>query len=343
MNTELNTVAANNKTARKLLCVFAIVFTLFSAVFLVFKRTDLFPWIGPCYPNSSSEHFLAYCHSVRFGDYEHFAYYHETEPEAISHLKSANVVFLGSSNTQFAFSTQSVKQFFNEAWGPHYVMGFGHGAQSGVAEAVAKKLQLAPKVWVVNADPFFTGEVNATFERVIANKPSKKNGQILPLWLQPNIHGEHERKRWLQNQQRARCDGTDEANPWCRGGLDTLHRNRMNGHWFVENYRDNLQLPVGEDQLAYLDKLDDYSTIANNFIEDLAIDRNCFIITATPRADTPINYAEEIAKNIGAPFVYPTVSDLKTIDGFHLDPDSSERWSAAFLTEAIPYLERCIH
>ncbi len=325
-------------TARRMLIVCALLFFISSVFFIAFKRTDWFPWVGECSPNTKANHFLAYCHSIRFGDYEHYAYYHESEPEAVAQVKKADVIFLGSSNTQFAFSTQAVEQFFEKQSIGHYVLGFGHGAQSGVAKAVAKKLSLKPKVWVVNADPFFTGDMNATFERIYA--PSKES--FLPLMLQPTIHGEHSRKRWLQAEQSRRCRSDSANNWWCRGGADTLHRNAINGHWVVDNYRENLQRPVGQDSLSYVTELENYTAVAEEFLLELGIDKKCLVITATPRTDTPSSYAEQLANLIGSPYVAPTLSGLTTIDDFHLDADSSEKWSAAFLQQLRPILARCL-
>lgn len=331
-------VEAELNTIRRVLVLSALLFFISSVFFIGLKRTDWFPWVGDCYPSAKPGHFLAYCHSIRYGDYEHYAYYHESEPEAIAQVKQAQVVFLGSSNTQFAFSTQAVVDYFEKISVPHYVLGFGHGAQSGVAQAVAKKLALNPAVWVVNADPFFTGEMNATFERIF--KPSSQSS--LPLWLQSNIHGEHSRKRWLQAKQSVRCAGDSSANDmWCEGGADTLHRNAANGHWLVENYRENLQRPVGKNSTSYIAELEAYVAIAEAFMLELGIDRECLVITATPRTDTPSSYAKALALKIGSPYVAPMVTDLKTIDDFHLDPDSSERWSEAFLQQLTPYIERC--
>lgn len=341
MDKPLNTIEAPKSTVRRALYLFATLFVIFSICFLMFKRTDLFPWVQDCYPVEDTDDFMAYCHSVRFGDYEHYAYYHQSEPDAIEHVKNADVVFLGSSNTQFAFSTDAVEQFFAKIATTHYVLGFGHGAQSGVAMAVSKKLELAPKVWVVNADPFFTGEVNATFARIQAINEPSPIVSWLPVWLQPTIPGEHARKRWLQAEQQSRCSADANNNAWCNGKVDTLHRNRVNGHWFVEHYRDNLQLPVGEDPAAHLSVLDDYVSVATDFVTELNIDTDCLIITASPRAATPSTYAMRLAEQLGAPFVYPDVQSLLTIDGFHLDPGSAERWSDAFLDALEPYIARC--
>lgn len=331
-------IDANVKTVRRVLQLCTVIFILSSLFFLGFKRTDWFPWVGGCYPVTQENHFLAYCHSVRYGDYEHYAYYHESEPEAVANVKRADVIFLGSSNTQFAFSTSAVSDYFDEQSVSHYVLGFGHGAQSGVAEAVASKLALHPGLWVVNADPFFTGEVNATFERI--HQPDSHS--FLPTWLQTNIHGEHSRKRWLQVEQRRRCDSADGSDLWCKGAADTLHRNASNGHWLVENYRENLERPTGIDNVSHVEKISDYTRHAQRFMQALEIDASCLVITASPRTDTPETYAKQLAENLGSPFVAPTIDGLKTIDDYHLDPDSAQRWSAAFLEELSPHLRRCV-
>ncbi len=337
----LNTIDAPTSTVRRSLLVFALLFFVFSMAFLVFKRTDLFPWVGECYPVEEPDNFMAYCHSVRFGDYEHYAYFHQSEPEAIAHVKQANVLFLGSSNTQFAFSTDAVSRFFTRHESNHYVLGFGHGSQSGVALAVAKKLELDPKVWVVNADPFFTGEVNDTFARIQKLEQANPVIASLPTRLQPTIEGEYARKRRLQTEQQQRCSADANDSTWCVGKVDTLHRNRLNGHWVVDYYRDNLQLPVADDAAAHMNRLDDYVRIAEAFIGELNIERECLIITATPRTATPGAYAKALADRLGAPFVFPELNKLLTIDGFHLDPGSAERWSEAFMAELEPYLDNC--
>ena len=345
MNNSSNNALATATTTRNGLKLFTCVFLAFAAFFLVFKRTDWFPWVGECHPNEKTGYFLAYCHSVRFGDYEHYAYFHESEPKAVEHAKAANVVFLGSSNTQFAFSTNAVSAFFANLPYSHYVLGFGHGAQSGVAEAVAQKLELAPDVWVINADPFFTGEMNATFARIyepVTDKNETSNTwKFLPLWFRPDIHGEHARKRVLQQRQNTRCNESAGEGFWCQGGADTLHRNAENGHWFVENYRDNLQLPVANHANSHMEELNEYIGIAEEFTQRLGIDKRCLVITATPRSDTPKKYAQSLAEAIGAGFVFPPIDNLKTIDGFHLDRDSAERWSKALMQELKVYLERC--
>jgi hypothetical protein len=48
-----------------------------------------------------SDDFLAYCRSLRYGDYEHGALYYGLEPKARESIRAAQVLFLGSSRLQF--------------------------------------------------------------------------------------------------------------------------------------------------------------------------------------------------------------------------------------------------
>jgi len=336
-----NTV--QQKVATQALKLFVLLFVVCASVIIVFKRTDWFPWIGDCYPNASADHFLAYCHSVRYGDYEHYAYFHEIEEEAVKQVKKADVLFLGNSNTQFGFSTAAVAQYFQATHSQHYVLGFGHGAQSGVAQQVMQRLQLSPNTVVINADPFFTGEVNATFQRLVSDaEDGSFFWHYLPDWLHPTIHGEHHRKRWLQVQQRNRCEGAASDALWCDGRVDTLYRNKLNGHWVVDNYRENLQLPVSEDDILHLDTLIDSAKVAESFIQSLGLNKSCVFLTVTPRTSTPTRYVRLLAQELNLPVLIPNLENLTTIDGSHLDAISAERWSQAFLQLLTPHLQECI-
>jgi len=343
MRQAFETTAEQHNVARRALKLFVLIFMLCALLITVFKRTDLFPWIGDCHPSSSNDQFLAYCHSIRFGDYEHFAYYHQSEPEAVRYLKKAEVLFLGNSNTQFAFSTSAITRYFESAKVQHYVFGFGHGAQSGVAKSVWEKLDLSPKLIVINADPFFTGEVNATFARLLeAGAAPHPVWENLPMWLRPTVFGEHARKRWLQQQQRARCDGSVGKSHWCNGTADTLYRRVTDGHWNVANYRENLQIPVSNDDALHIDHLANYADVAEEFIQVVGLPKQCVVLTVTPRSSTPGRYVQQLARLLNTPLIVPNVENLLTIDGSHLQADSAERWSAAWVKMLTPVLNNCL-
>jgi len=343
MPTPPNRIDVTERTAAAVLRWCAVLFVVMSCFVVVFKRTDIFPWIGDCVPNIKTDRFMAYCHSVRYGDYEHFAYYHASEPEAIEHLRTAKVLFLGSSNTQFAFSTKAVQKFFTALGVKHYVFGFGHGAQSGVAEAMITRHNLSPRVVVINADPFFTGAYNDTFVRVLEGGDERNESwQVLPAWMRPTVHGEHRRKRELQALQQQRCSATNGSDLWCSGNVDTLYRIAENGHWQVDFYRENLRIPVSIDKESHIIDLAAYAKVAQSFIGAIGVTKSCVVLTVSPRRDAPVAYAKALANQLGVQWVAPQLNDLHTIDGSHLDPDSSERWSAAFVDEIDETVRSCL-
>ena len=309
---------------------FCVMFVCVGAIVFGFKRTDLFPWVGVCNAAGyDSEHYMAYCHSTRYGDYEHFALYNNIEPRAVDALKQASVLFLGNSNTQYAFSTNAISNYFKNTGVTHYVMGFGQGAQSPVAHAVMKKHQLQPQMIVANIDPFFSSETNGTFARVL------DGGEALAT--------EFKRKQQLQRWQARVCSEPNSRwSVWaCQGSAETLYRSRSNGHWLTQYYRDNQRHPVSTSS-DLLDSLDAATLAANHFINSFNVRRECVVLTLTPRTGTPTAFATALADRLNLPLVTPKVADLVTIDHSHLDKDSALRWSTAFVEEFDQYAQRCV-
>jgi len=309
---------------------FCVLFVCLGSLVFVFKRTDLFPWIGECHPAGYSEdHYMAYCHTTRYGDYEHYALYNATEPQAVNALKQADVLFLGNSNTQYAFSTRAIIDYFDRPDSSHYVMGFGQGAQSPVALSVIKKHALQPQMVVANIDPFFSTETNGTFQRILDEGNTLKTEfvkkQKLQLW-----------------QSRVCADADSRWNRWvCQGRAETLYRSKKNGHWLTDYYRENLQYPVSESD-DLLNTLDAATAAANDFIKSMNIKRECVVLTVTPRTGTPIAFAKQLAAGLQLPLIMPELDNLVTIDHSHLDKQSAERWSSAFVEQFDQYARLCL-
>jgi hypothetical protein len=93
----------------------------------------------------SADDFLAYYRSQRYADYEHGALYYGLEPAVRTNVRNAKVIFLGSSKTQAAFSTNAVRSYFDNLGIEFFVMGFGYGEWSTFALSVLKRSDAAPK------------------------------------------------------------------------------------------------------------------------------------------------------------------------------------------------------
>lgn len=307
-------------------------FTILSLTTFLWKRSDIFPWIGSCNPAGySDESFLSYCHSARFGDLEHKVYWQNLEPGIIDNVRNADVLFLGNSRTQYAFSTSVVTDFFARKDYSHYVFGFGMGSQNSVPEILSEKYNIRPKAVIINADPFFTNRISGTNKAMLEHTWSRQ-------W-------ELKVKRFLSNQQKNICSNNDSGFSYslmCRGVEETLYRRIEDGHWDVRYFRKNKRIPTNIDNQQDLGvTIEEAKVIAEHFIETLGLSKHCVVITVTPRTQTPLDFAKKLAKGLEVTGIFPKLTNLVTVDDSHLDPTSALRWSQALLDEAETVLERC--
>ena len=309
---------------------FAVIFALSSAVIYVIARSDLFPWIGPCSSAGySDDHYLAYCEYGRYGDFEHGALLYGMEPGVVEQVKKADVLFLGNSRAQYAFSTEASISAMNASGEPWYAMGFGFGAKSDMPEAMFKAHDLKPKLVVINADPFFSESAAGLSGKVLAGGEA--------------FIAEYGKKRDLQDMHASLCERFGNG-PWSSftcGNKPTLFRARSNGTWVVDYYRSDQHIPVVYSDTHMMDKLDDTVAAAELFFANTGIDRSCVVLTATPQNPTPVNMTRELAQRLNVAFEFPQLEDLWTIDASHMDVPSSERWSAAFMQQLAPHIARC--
>ena len=273
--------------------------------------------------------FLAYCQTDKFGDYEHGAYALGLKPKAVEHVRKAQVLILGSSRTQFGFSTEAVRTFFHDRGMPHYVFGFAYGELSPFAEHLIKQEQLRPKVFIINADPFFGTQMSQPAKDVI--KPTPR------VWLNYTL------KSTLDYVRRI-CRTISIL---CSGRYNSIYRSSEDGHWiWAETFiKKRPPIKVGPQKQAEFSPgaIEEAKRLATEFVMRTAIDPQCMILTAAPNIYADLDVvARAIANHIGAPFALPQLEDLDTLDGSHLTLTSAERWSLAVLREAGPVLDRCL-
>ena len=89
----------------------------------------------------TAERYLAYCEAANYGDYEHGAFWFDLEPAAEMSASSADVIFLGDSRLQFAFSTAATAKWFSSASIKYYLLGFVGSENSAFARALLHKLR----------------------------------------------------------------------------------------------------------------------------------------------------------------------------------------------------------
>ncbi len=73
-----------------------------------------------------SDGYLGYCGATSYGDYDHGAIWFGLEPAASAAAANAQVLFLGNSRTQFAFSSKATADWFSSLSESYYLLGFSH-------------------------------------------------------------------------------------------------------------------------------------------------------------------------------------------------------------------------
>jgi hypothetical protein len=274
-----------------------------------------------------TDEFLAYCESD-FADYEHGALYYGSEPNLRENIRNAEVLFLGSSRLQAAFSTEAVRDFFRARGVRYFLLGFGYGEASAFAQAVMERSMAVAKLLVINADPFFINDMSP---------PAKEAKESTPLWW-----WRFALKIAFQHVQPGLCR---IAHSICAEDRRSIFRSVTDGQWnWAASYiRDN-SIPIGEDVKERLapDQIERAKEVGEVFLRRIGIKRACVVMTGTPNSDlNSPEIAKVLAEALGTHSLTPDLPDLSTIDGGHLNPRSAERWSGAFLEELTPQLQRC--
>lgn len=271
--------------------------------------------------------YLAYCQTTGYGDYDHGAFWFGLEPEAERAAANANVLFLGNSRMQFAFSTEAIKRWSESSAALFYLLGFSYGENAQFEGPLLARLKPKARVYVINVDRFFDdGLVTAPTAAIRQGSSETQTGY-------------DEKKRW-----QAFHKGICSALPAVCGHQVAFFRERDTGAWQLlgsEGFKasgiaDAPPDPGDEARWAR------HAALGNEFVSRLPVNRQCVILTLAPWDATNSAEARAIAAALKMELVAPALPDLRTIDGDHLDHASSERWASAFFEAAGPRIQRCL-
>jgi hypothetical protein len=297
-----------------------LVLAMFPLFWLAASATSYFVAITKCNANGGpSDAYIAYCLDREYGDYEHEAFYFGLNNTGRA-LAEAQILFLGNSKMQYAFSRGNVAPFFEERNARFFVMGFGHGEQSRFPELVLQRHPSRPALAIINVDPFFTdgitepaafpvlhpiaGYVDAAYKSIM---------QVPRAWVC---------RRW--------------SHPFLCAGRPAMMRSESTGQWNVAEfmpdpsppYPTQSAVPVAEQ--AFQQWLTRAKVIAPQFLK--TVKARCVVFTAVP-SDAGTVYAERLGAELGVRVISPDLAGLSTIDHIHLDARSAVAWSDAFLRE----------
>lgn len=269
-----------------------------------------------------SDRYAAYCQASKYGDYDHGAFWFDLEPETIASASNADVLFLGNSRMQFAFSSDAASEWFSSVEVPHFLLGFSHHGNYNFTAPLLQKLKPRARVYVINVDLFFEPQLTQPANRVLRD---------------PSAEGRYDQKRGWQRIHRPFC----KSFPVLCGDQIAFFRSRTNGDWLARGGQFESQ-PVTYDDHIDQDVVEAYTAAGKDFLAALPVSRECVIMTMVPTLGTGTETAEAIAAALEVNLITPHLEGLITFDGSHLDGPSSERWSAAFMDAAGSQIQTCL-
>ena len=275
----------------------------------------------------TSDRYLGYCDVKGYGDYEHGAFWFDLEPAAEMSAARADVLFLGSSRMQFAFSTAATAHWFASG-SSYYLLGFIGYENSIFAGALLHKLKPRAEVYIINLPEFFQ-PFEAPLAKMVMHDAAART--------------RYEVKHLSQIFHRAICGQMPAI---CGRGW-AIFRSRQTGFYAPEyislfKLRGNSQ-PVSYDQKVDQREIDEAIAIGRIFLSELPARAECVILTAVPTVGTRLGVTNAIARGLGKRLVVPQDPEgLQTFDGSHLDEASAQRWSEAFFETAGPRIKKCL-
>ena len=267
--------------------------------------------------------YLAYCNSLSYGDYDHGALWFNYEPETRERAAAAQVLFLGSSRMEFAFSTAAAEQWFAARGLAHYLLGFSHTENVTFVAPLLAMIEPHASAYVINIDGFFD---------------DRETEPVAAIRYGDNPQSRYTRKRIWQGPHRVLCS----ALPALCGDNLGFFRTRTTGTWTFHGtdtlvYAGIADAPV-KDRAAVNRRIE----IAREFLAKLPVQRGCVLFTVAPWAATPREEAEIVSAALGVELLAPRGESLHTFDGSHLDEPSAEVWSQQFFALAGSSIERCV-
>ena len=270
-----------------------------------------------------SNAYLSDCTARAYGDYDHGAFWFGLEPQAQRAAAEADVLIVGNSRLQFAFSGAENAHWFSGPGIRYYLLGFSNSETVAFFGPLLSKIRPHAKVYVINVDRFFDDRVSEPTEQILQGR---------------DILERYKEKRTWQSLHKGLC----AALPVACGNAVAVYRTRDSGAWQRMGSGRFETKQVSEGQPSNVERWDRYVKLGEKFLAQLPVDRSCVILTIVPTVETKRAEAMAIAARLGYDLLAPQIDGLRTFDGSHLDEASAERWSAAFLREAGPRIRRCV-
>jgi hypothetical protein len=270
----------------------------------------------------------------RGGHLDHHVLYHGTDAEAIANLKSADILFVGTSRMMFALRSRVLAPWAQAYGVTYYALGFGFREGDTWALELIKKYDLRPRIVVVNVDGFFGRPLSTWAERVIKDTPF---GARKRLW-----EGEigHEARRAIHQVIPNWIDLYGRPGfPF--GNEFIAYRSRRDGVWSISPWPKPAMAAPSEDYgaVAVGPRLGDP---ARAFKAELDRRGSRMVLTYVPTPDDAGGNPVALGAVLGVPVVGMDVDGLTSHDGSHLSEESAVFWSRRLIDDLTPYLPAAV-
>lgn len=274
-----------------------------------------------------AEYYLAH---DRGGHIDHHVLYHGTDPEAMRHLRDADVLFVGTSRMMFALRSRVITPWAIAHGIKYYALGFGHRDGDAWVLEIIRRHDLRPKLVVVNVDGFFGrnrspwadrvrrdsifGAAKAQLEGELGHEARRAIHRVIPNWI--DLYG---RPGFAFGNEfiayRSRENGTWRITPWPAAQMSAP----------AEDYRIG---EVGERIAAP----------ARAFKEEMDRRGIAMVFTHVPTPDPSGGNPVALGAMLGVPVVGMGVEGLTSHDGSHLSEESAVFWSRRLTQDLARYL-----
>jgi len=277
---------------------------------------------------SYAVNYIGFCGGKHFGDFEHQAFYYGLF-DTDRRIREADVLFIGTSRMQFAFSHPNVAAFFSERHASFFLAGFSYNEGARFVDEVFKRHPPRPKILVINEDGFSAGGLSEPARYIVEHPVSgfvdakfKEIAQaVISSFCQPGHHS---------LILSTRC-----------GRGDAFVRSRETGSWDSPGFSDEKFIgpyPVGvmppTEEVFLLAWLGVAEPQARELIAHAS--PRCVVFTDAPSDAAVGVFAKALSGRLNAVTILPDLPGLPglhTYDRNHLDKQSAISWSNAFLKE----------
>src|SRR5208282_1945055 len=249
------------------ICV--VLITAFVAYAYEFQTGTIFSCQADGY---NTDRYLAYCNGANYADYEHGAFYFDLEPSVQNFARNADVLFLGNSRLQVAFSTVATADWFSVASARYYLMGFSYYENVIFAEKLLRRIHPRAKVYVINVDDFFDRSETPPVKTILHDPEARHRYEV--------------KRRWQRIHE-----------PICKafgvlcGGKFVIFRSRETGAYYTEGAFQQKITPVSYNLVISQNVVNGNTTAAIDFLSHLPVEGKCVILTMVPFVGTEIGKA----------------------------------------------------